>query len=154
MDECKRYWESRIAVLQGWPGSSGSFEFSWGKHQYIWIKQKLFPKRWGQLHLWKGKKNTCSVASSSHCFPLVLASGIPVVVPKENNGFRRLPYVYSAISWKKDLINASVSVSPWVKSNRVSEESQSVWNLLVSNVCFAVVSLKVTVEADKITSRS
>lgn len=55
---------------------------------------------------------------------------------------------------KKDFINASVSVSPWVKSTRATEESQLAWNLLVSNVCFAVVSLKSIVKAHKITSRS
>lgn len=39
-----------------------------------------------------------SVSSSSLCFLLWLTSTIPVVVAWENNGSRRLPYVYSATS--------------------------------------------------------
>lgn len=52
--------------------------------------------------------------------------------------FRRLPCVYSAIQLIKkktqnNLINASVSVGPWLKNNRGTEESQLVWNTLISN---------------------
>lgn len=142
--------ESQYGGLQGWPGSSGSLEFSWGKQN----KTKAIPKETQAIASPKRKRKICSVASSSLCSPLVAASTIPVVAPQENNGFGRLPYVYSAISWKKDFINASVSVSPWVKSTRATEESQLAWNSLVSNVCFAVVSLKSIVKAHKITSRS
>lgn len=52
---------------------------------------------------------------------------------------------------KTNLINASVSVDPWLKNNRGTEESQLVWNTLVSSVCFVIILLKGIFKMHKIT---
>lgn len=99
----------------------------------------------------KMKRKISSEASSPLCFLLLLASTIPVVAPWENNGFRRLPCVYSTIQHP---INVSVSVGPWIKSSRGTEESQLVQNTLVSSVSFVIILLKGIFKMHKITFHS